>query len=93
MLKIQNGSPESLTTVKLSIAGWIGTLVFIASVIFSYANLQNGVVTAKEDISTLKATKLDKTEWINFRNLHDLRDSINTLTINKIAKKLTVDDN
>jgi len=90
MLKVnKNGNDE--TKITLSISGWIALIVIIASLVAGFIETQSRIVTAKENIESLRKDKLDKYEYTRDVQLKQFRDSTANAKLDKIMKKLDID--
>jgi len=90
MLKVnKNGNDE--TKITLSISGWIALVVIIASLVAGFIETQSRIVTAKENIESLRKDKLDKYEYTRDVQLRQFRDSTASAKLDKIMKKLDID--
>lgn len=92
MLKIQNGKPESTTTIRLSFTGWITLAVFFVSIVLTFASVRSDIENTKQNILILKETKLDKYEYKRDLEVRTFRDSLINCKLNKILKKLGVEE-
>lgn len=91
MLKVnKNGNTEE-TKITLSISGWIALLVIVASLVVGFVETQSRIVSAKDNIESLRREKLDKYEYIRDVQVNQLRDSAANAKLDKIMKKLNID--
>lgn len=83
---------ETVLTLRLTLPGWIMLFTCIIGVVMFFARSEAGLSNAKDEIKKLDERKLDKYNYTRDIEFERYRDSIIMCKINKIAKKLNIDD-